>query len=85
VPSQFLRSDLCAVVLCTLLGSSAALADALSTALVVHISDGDTLSVLSEGRRHKVTIAGIDAPELDQPHGAAAKRALARLTFNRRV
>lgn len=42
---------------------------------VVH--DGDTVTCLDEsGRRQKVRLTGIDAPELDQPHGRASRDAL---------
>jgi micrococcal nuclease len=45
---------------------------------VLHISDGDTLWVkpVSDGRRTKVRIEGIDAPELCQLGGPAARAAL---------
>jgi endonuclease YncB( thermonuclease family) len=52
---------------------------------VIHISDGDTLSVQVGAQRRRVTSVGVDTPEIEQPHGVAAKRALARLTFNRWV
>jgi endonuclease YncB( thermonuclease family) len=45
---------------------------------VVGVSDGDTLSAVC-GRRIKVRLAGIDAPELRQPYGRAARRSLAAL------
>ena len=50
------------------------------TCLVVGISDGDTLNVVCGGRqRVKVRLAGIDAPELRQSYGRAAKRSLTLL------
>lgn len=43
------------------------------------VNDGDTVTCLDgEGRRVKIRLRGIDAPELDQPGGAAARAALAR-------
>lgn len=47
---------------------------------VLHISDGDTLWVqpLPKGRRTKVRIVGIDAPEHCQAGGPAAQAALQR-------
>jgi len=42
---------------------------------IVH--DGDTVTCLDEsGRRKRVRLSGIDAPELDQPHGRASRDAL---------
>jgi endonuclease YncB( thermonuclease family) len=47
---------------------------------VVKIIDGDSLSLLEAGgRQHTIRLFGIDTPEWDQPHGKAAKRALAKL------
>lgn len=44
---------------------------------VVAVHDGDTLRVRdAQGAQHTVRLAGIDAPELDQPAGAAAQAAL---------
>jgi len=42
------------------------------------IHDGDTVTCLdTEGKRQKVRLVGIDAPEFGQPFGDAARRALA--------
>ena len=42
------------------------------------VNDGDTVTCLdAEGRRVKIRMLGIDAPELDQPGGTAARAALA--------
>jgi len=47
---------------------------------VVSVHDGDTLTVLdAQNTRHRVRLAGIDAPETGQPFGNAAKQSLARL------
>lgn len=47
------------------------------TCVVTRISDGDSLECGSAGR---IRLIGVDAPELSQnPHGTAAKAALARL------
>lgn len=54
--------------------------------LVIHVADGDTLTVMDDGlQRHRVRIAGIDAPERGQPFGSRAREALSDLTRNRRV
>jgi len=42
------------------------------------VNDGDTVTCLdTEGRRVRIRLLGIDAPELDQPAGGAARAALA--------
>ncbi len=41
------------------------------------VNDGDTVTCLdTTGRRVKVRLVGIDAPELDQPHGRGSRAAL---------
>jgi endonuclease YncB( thermonuclease family) len=53
---------------------------------VIHIADGDTLTVLDDQHRsHKIRLAGIDAPERGQPFGRRATEALAALAKNRHV
>lgn len=60
--------------------------DALLVALVVGVTDGDTLTALSDQREQiKVRIAEIDAPERRQPFGAASKRSLSDLCFKVRA
>lgn len=49
---------------------------------VVGVADGDTVTVLTEGRiRNVVRLTGIDAPEKAQPYGDRAKRHLSDLVF----
>jgi endonuclease YncB( thermonuclease family) len=48
---------------------------------VVAIHDGDTLTLESEGRRIRVRLAQIDAPEQGQPWGRRAREALAKLAL----
>jgi endonuclease YncB( thermonuclease family) len=50
---------------------------------VAAIHDGDTLTLESEGRRVRVRLAQIDAPEQGQPWGRRAKDALAALADRR--
>ncbi len=53
---------------------------------VVHVADGDSLTVLDDrNRQHKVRLAGIDAPERGQPFGKRAATELAGLAKNKRV
>ena len=54
------------------------------TGRVVEVSDGDTLTVRVEGQPPvKVRLAGIDAPERDQPFGQRSRQSLAELAFGR--
>lgn len=77
MPVLLLRSFLVALLSSLLLLPSAN-ADRLS-GKVVHVLDGDTVEVRDANRRvHRVRLAGIDAPEIDQPHGTQARRALAK-------
>lgn len=47
---------------------------------VVRVSDGDTISVLDQRKQqYKIRFYGIDAPELGQAYGQAARKALARI------
>ena len=49
---------------------------------VVHVGDGETVMILDKHRlEHRVRIDGIDAPEKEQPFGAAARRHLYDLTY----
>lgn len=53
---------------------------------VVGVADGDTITVLDSARRqHRVRLAGIDAPEKEQPFGSRAKQSLAGLVFGKAV
>jgi endonuclease YncB( thermonuclease family) len=53
---------------------------------VVGVIDGDSLRVLDAARvQHEVRLAGIDAPEHDQPFSQRAKQNLSRLVMNREV
>lgn len=53
---------------------------------VVDVHDGDTITVLDAGNRQtKIRLAGIDAPELDQPYGNRSKKHLSNLVFGQIV
>lgn len=66
-------------ILLLLIGFTLARAETV-TGRVVGINDGDTLILrVDGGERMGIRLAGIDAPELDQPYGAAARRALTTL------
>lgn len=53
---------------------------------VVGISDGDTITVLDDGKsQHKVRLAGIDAPERAQAFGQVSRRHLSDLVHGKDV
>jgi endonuclease YncB( thermonuclease family) len=52
----------------------------------VAVADGDTITVLDSARtRHRVRLAGIDAPESSQDFGQASKKNLSGLVFGKVV
>ena len=54
--------------------------------VVRRVYDGDTLQLAaSDGRTLRVRLAGIDAPEHDQPYGPAARQYLERAVLGRSV
>jgi endonuclease YncB( thermonuclease family) len=59
------------------------LADSL-TGLVTHVTDGDTLTLLIAGtEKHKIRVAGIDAPERTQSYGSQSTANLVQQAFNK--
>ena len=59
---------------------------------VVQVTDGDTFTLLVNGRKQRVRMASIDAPEVGvdpdrpgQPHGQASKKALAALIAGKTI
>lgn len=53
---------------------------------VVGIADGDTLTLLDVAKvRHRIRLAGIDAPEMSQAFGRRSKQHLAGLVFRKEV
>ena len=54
--------------------------------LVVSVHDGDTITILIDGQyQEKIRLNEIDAPELSQPYGKAAKQALSAFVYRRAV
>ena len=72
------------LALASLLLATPALAESFA-GRVVGVSDGDTISVIHEGRAEKVRLEGIDCPEGGQPFGRRAKQATSDLVFGRDV
>ena len=55
-------------------------------ATCVRVIDGDTLTVADENQNlHRIRIVGMDAPELAQPYGRAAKAALSEIVLHKEV
>ena len=52
---------------------------------VVKIADGDTLTIVIDGRKEKIRLSDIDTPERKQPFGTRAKQALSELTFGKTI
>ena len=51
---------------------------------ITHVTDGDTLTlVTADQQRHTVRLAGIDAPERNQPFGQESRSHLAALALNK--
>ena len=53
---------------------------------VVHVADGDTITVLdATNTQHKIRLQGIDAPEKAQAFGQKSKQSLSQLVYNKQV
>ncbi len=53
---------------------------------VVKVADGDTVTIVDDsGKKHRIRLAGIDAPEKDQPYGPESTRNLERLINGKRT
>jgi len=52
---------------------------------VIGIKDGDTVSILMDGKEKTVRLAHIDCPEKKQPFGNKAKEAISELCFGKFV
>jgi endonuclease YncB( thermonuclease family) len=55
------------------------------TGNVVGVHDGDTITVLHNGRGEKIRLYGIDCPELAQPWGRRAKEFASDAVFDKTV
>ena len=55
------------------------------TGKVVAVSDGETISVMRQGRAVKVRLHGIDCPEKKQAYGTRAKQFTSDMAFGKEV
>lgn len=53
--------------------------------VVVGVVDGDTADVRLQSGMIRVRLHAVDAPERDQPHGAASKQALSKLIYGKNI
>jgi endonuclease YncB( thermonuclease family) len=77
----------CSLILLLLgLHVSSSYATQVLQALVVGVSDGDTITVLDAGKhQHKIRLQGIDAPEKAQAYGQKSKESLSALVYKKNV
>lgn len=52
---------------------------------IVGITDGDTLTLLSDRVQYKIRLAAIDTPEKAQPFGSRSQENLSRLAFQKQA
>lgn len=55
------------------------------TAPVSRVADGDTITVVHEGKATRIRLNGIDTPEMDQPFGLQARTFTLSRVLNRQV
>jgi micrococcal nuclease len=81
-----LRHLLCTLILTLSLGHvSQAADDPVLPGTVVGVVDGDTADIRLQSGMIRIRLHAIDAPERDQPHGAASKQALSKLVYGKQV
>jgi len=53
---------------------------------VIKVADGDTVTIVDgSNNKHRIRLAGIDAPEKDQPYGKESAQSLLELTSGKPV
>jgi endonuclease YncB( thermonuclease family) len=53
---------------------------------VVKVADGDTVTIIDDsGKKHRIRLAGIDAPEKNQPYGNTSTKGLIELVSGKTV
>jgi micrococcal nuclease len=82
---SFMKRTRFVLTIVALLSTSFSFAGEQLSGKCVAIHDGDTLSILLDGKPVKIRLWGIDAPELKQAFGFRAKQALSELAFGKPV
>jgi endonuclease YncB( thermonuclease family) len=73
------------IILCLTLIPSSKWAKTL-TGRTVKIADGDTVTIIDGiGKKHRIRLAGIDAPEKNQPYGDTSTQSLMKLVSGKTV
>ena len=73
------------IILCLTLIPVSVWADTLQ-GKVIKVADGDTITIVdASGKKHRVRLMGIDAPEKDQPYGDVSTQGLNKLVSGRIV
>jgi endonuclease YncB( thermonuclease family) len=75
---------LCAILLSLLFWSTLATAEHF-TGKVIGVHDGDTITVMHQGRGERIRLHGIDAPEKGQPFTNRAKQFVSDLCYHKEV
>lgn len=84
-PPRWIAVALAGLLFVTCHGAAAAQTETL-TGRVLWVDDGDSLELRDDwGRRFRVRLRGIDAPERAQPYAGVSRRNLARLARGRAV
>lgn len=74
------------LLLLALLSAAPVFAQSVIEGKVVHVADGDTITVLTPTHtRYKIRLYGIDAPERKMPYGRKSGDALSRLVAGQNV
>ena len=54
--------------------------------LPIKVADGDTITIVDDsGKKHRIRLAGIDAPEKNQPYGDVSTHGLVELVLSKAV
>ena len=73
------------ICLATLFLYSTALADTLQ-GKAIKVADGDTITIVDDlGEKHRIRLAGIDAPEKDQSYGDVSTQSLVELVSGKAI